>query len=257
MRNLYFIRKESIRRCFLPEAPGRGTVIQEDGMDANRTSVMEKAVYRAVEHLERNNMKAMYVPNAEAAAAAVQDLLEEECTIALGGSMTLQEAGVIDMVRQGRYNLIDRYEPGLTAEELHERFIKACSADVFLTGVNAVTEHGELYNVDCVCNRVAPMLFGPRKVIIVTGWQKIVPTLQDAVNRVKRIAGPANAKRLNRDAPCIETGLCVVPQFHEKHLMSIPVGACDAGVCCSMVVMGRQHVKNRVHVVIAGEMLGY
>ncbi|HLW21849.1 MAG TPA: lactate utilization protein [Sphaerochaetaceae bacterium] len=226
-------------------------------MDANRNRVREMSIARAMERLRKNNMDAAYLPSIQDVVPMLRSLLDEGCTIALGGSVTLAETGALKLVRSDIFHLIDRYEAGLTPQQLHLRMVETFSADVFLTSVNAITEHGELYCVDGRSNRVAPMLFGPKQVIVIAGWQKIVPTLRDAVDRVKRISAPANAMRLEKDTPCVKTGHCVAPYCDDRHLMSIPTGACDSGICSNMVVMGHQTVKDRVKVLIIGEETGY
>lgn len=226
-------------------------------MDANRNKVREMSIARTVERLRKNNMEAAYLPGAQDVVPMLRSMLDEQCTIALGGSMTLVETGALKLVRSEMYRLIDRYEQGLTHEQLRQRFVASFGADVFLTSVNAITEHGELYCVDGTSNRVAAMLYGPRKVIVIAGWQKIVPTLRDAVDRVKHIAAPANAIRLEKDTPCVKTGYCVAPFCDDRNLMSIPTGGCDHGICSNMVVMGRQPVKGRISVLIVGEEVGY
>lgn len=226
-------------------------------MDANRNRVREMSIARAMGRLRKNNMEAAYLPSAQDVVPMVRSLLEEGCSIALGGSATLAETGVLKLVRSSSYRLIDRYESGISAEELHRRFVQAFDADVFLSSVNAITEHGELYCVDGTSNRTAALLFGPRKVIIVAGWQKIVPNLRDAVNRVKRIAAPANAMRLEKDTPCVKSGYCIAAYCDEKNLMSIPTGCCDYGICSNMIVMGHQSRPGRITVLIVGEEVGY
>lgn len=226
-------------------------------MDANRSKVREMSIARTIERLRKNNMEAAYLPNAQDVVPMLRSMLEEQCSIALGGSMTLVETGALKLVRSDTYRLIDRYETGLGPEQLAQRLIDSFSADVFLTSVNAITEHGELYCVDGTSNRVAAMLYGPRKVIVIAGWQKIVPTLRDAVDRVKHIAGPANAMRLEKDTTCVKTGYCVAPFCDDRNLMSIPTGTCDHGICSNMVVMGRQRDKGRISILIVGEELGY
>lgn len=226
-------------------------------MDVHRNRVRELSIARTIERLRKNNMESAYLPTAQDVVPMVRSILEEGCSIALGGSMTLAEAGVLKLVRSEQYRLIDRYEQGLSTEQMHQRLVAGFSADVFLTSVNAITEHGELYCVDGTSNRVAPLLFGPKRVLVIAGWQKIVPSLQDAVNRVKRIAAPANAMRLEKDTPCVKTGHCIAPYCDERHLMSIPTGACDSGICSNMVVMGHQSRKGRITVLIVGEHLGY
>jgi hypothetical protein len=226
-------------------------------MDAHRNRVTELSIARTMERLQKNQMETAYLPESSDVVPMLRSLLEEESTIAVGGSMTLAETGVLKLLSSDQYHFINRYEKGLSSQQMHERLVAGFSADVFITSVNAITEHGELYCVDGSSTRVAPMLFGPKRVIIIAGYQKIVPTLADAVNRVKRIAAPANAMRLEKDTPCVKTGYCVAPYCDERHLMSIPVGTCDSGICSNMVVMGHQSRKGRIMVLIVGESLGY
>lgn len=226
-------------------------------MDANSNKIKEMAIARTIEKLRKNNMEAVFLPTAQDVVPMLRTMLEEGESIALGGSVTLAESGVVKLVRSGPYRLIDRYEANLTPAQIHQRFVESFSADVLLSSVNAITEHGELYCVDGTSNRVAALLFGPKRVIIVAGWQKIVPNLRDAVERVKNIAGPANAMRLGRDTPCVRTGRCVAPICDERNLMAIPTGTCDTGICSNMVVLGRQSKPGRTTVLIVGEELGY
>ena len=226
-------------------------------MDANRSKGREISIARTIERLRKNNMEAVVLPSAQDVVPMLRSLLEEQSTIALGGSVSLVESGALKLVRSDTYRLIDRYEPGLNSEQMRQRFIASFNADVLITSVNAITEHGELYCVDGTSNRVAAMLYGPRRVIVIAGWQKIVPTLRDAVDRVKHIAAPANAMRLEKDTPCVKTGYCIAPFCDDRNLMSIPPGACDHGICSNMVVMGRQSMKGRFSVLIVGEELGY
>jgi hypothetical protein len=101
-----------------------------------------------MEKLRKNFMEAAYLPTAQDVVPMLRSLLEDGQSIALGGSMSLAETGALALVRSGPYRLIDRYEQGLSPEALHERLVQGFSADVFLTGVNAITEHGELYNIE-------------------------------------------------------------------------------------------------------------
>lgn len=226
-------------------------------MDIYTDRVKELQIARTIENLKKNNMDAAFLPKAQDVLPMLRYLLEEECTIALGGSSTLVETGALKFVKSGPYNLIDRYEANLSEQQIRERFIAAFNADIFLTSVNAITEGGELYCVDGTSNRVAPILFGPKKVIVIAGWQKIVPTLKDAVNRVKQIAAPANAMRLEKETSCTKTGYCVAPFSDDDNLMAIETGLCDNGICCNFVVYGRQRDKNRISVYIVGDQLGY
>ena len=138
-----------------------------------------------------------------------------------------------------------------TPEEREKLYREVFSSDVFLTGTNAVTEHGELYNVDGNGNRVAAMLFGPKKVLVFAGCNKIVRDIDDAAKRVKSCATPANAMRLNLDTPCTH-GACPGTD-----------GELCAGcrsenrICAMYTVLARQRVKGRIHVILIGEEVGY
>lgn len=226
-------------------------------MDKHKNKVLEMSIARTMGNLRKNRIDVDFLPSKSDVVPMIRSIIDEGSTIALGGSSSLSECNVIQFVRSGPYNLIDRYEQDLTEEAKHQRFIEAFTSDVFITGVNAITEHGELYCIDGTSNRISAMLFGPKKVIIVAGYQKIVPTLRDAVHRVKHIAAPANAIRLGIDAPCVTNGYCVDQFFDEEHLMSITPGACDYGICSNMVVFGRQPVKGRVSLLLVGEEIGY
>lgn len=209
-------------------------------------------ILRVMDRLEQNNMSVSYVETKDQVAAAVEALLQPGDTIGLGGSVTLQECGVLELVRRPDYRLIDRYQPGLTPEQMRERFVQALSADVFLCSSNAVTEQGELYNVDGTANRVAAMTYGPRKVILVVGINKIVPDMSAAVERVRTIAAPLNARRLNRDTYCAVNGKCVA--------CGKPMGdGCTSPqrICRDFVVSTTQAQKGRIHVILVGESVGY
>lgn len=213
-------------------------------MDQHLHFVQQKRIERTIANLERNNMHGYFVPNAAAALETVKGLLKEGDTVAVGSSMTLFEVGVIDLLRQGNYHFIDRHRPGLTKEQLREDSLKTFSADVFFTSSNAITEEGELYNVDGKGTRVAPMLYGPEKVIVVAGVNKIVRDLPEAIERNKEWAAPTNARRLNRKTPCVEMGVCIDCKSPER-------------ICNEYTLIRRQIDGERIHVILVDEALGY
>ena len=155
--------------------------------------------------------------------------------------MTLSECGVLEHLKSDRYNYLDRYAAGADVQKI---FRQAFFCDTYITSTNAVTEAGELYNIDGNGNRVAAMLFGPKSVIVVAGYNKIVANLEEARTRLRQIAAPANAVRLNMATPCKVLGSC-------KDCHS------DGRICCDYVVMSQQRVANRVKVILVGEQLGY
>ncbi len=213
-------------------------------MDKHLKQIVEKQVERTIEALEKNKMAAVYVESKDKVIDAVKAFMQEGETVGVGGSMTLFETGIIDYLRSGRYNFLDRYAPGLTNDEMQEIYRKSFLADTYITSTNAITEDGELYCVDGNGNRVAAMIYGPKSVIVVAGINKIVKDYEAAVDRVRRIASPANATRLSCKTPCVKMGIC-------QDCRS------DMRICCSYTVFRQQRFKNRIKCIIVGEELGY
>lgn len=164
---------------------------------------------RAVEALERNGLTAVYCETGEQARDYIIREAAEARTVGFGGSLSvagLEVAGVLG--EQGK-ELLNHSAPGLSKEERYEVMRRQLTCDLFLTGTNALTLDGCLVNIDATGNRVAAMFFGPRKVIVVAGHNKIVDGgVEEAMLRVKRRASPPNAKRLNFNTPCAVTGFC-------------------------------------------------
>ncbi len=160
-----------------------------------------------VDTLRTYHYDAHYAENLEEARTLTLSMIPAGASVALGGSETLSAMNILETLRSDTYRLFDRYQ-NLPHEEIVEIMRQSLLADVLLTGTNAITRNGELVNLDCSGNRVAGMIFGPKKVIIVAGANKVVDTLDDAMKRVKQIA-PLNAKRIQHKTPCAETGRCV------------------------------------------------
>jgi L-lactate utilization protein LutB len=217
--------------------------------------VTRNRLNRTKEALEANNFEVYIAADRAAAREQVKALLAEGCTIGVGGSETLNECGILPIVREERYSFIDRYEKGISPEEVRKRHIMALGADVYITGTNAITERGELYNVDGNGNRVAAIAFGPKSVIVIAGANKIVKTLDDAVKRVKMYAAPANTKRLGLPSYCQSFGEC----------KALADGRCEmsagchgqARICCDYLVSAYQRQKGRIKVILTEESLGF
>ena len=211
-------------------------------------------IQSVMEKLQENNMKPYYCGNSKDAVELVKTLLEKGSTVATGGSMTLRETGVEDLLRSGDYNFIDRAK-ATTAEETEEVFLSAFRADTYLMSTNALTEDGVLYNVDGNSNRVAALLYGPKSVIIVCGYNKIVDSLDEAVYRMKTIAAPLNTKRLATGSYCEHAGECMSLSKEDPSLCD---GCQGSGrICCNFVVSAQQRKKDRIKVIIVGEELGF
>lgn len=213
-------------------------------MDQNLQLVTAKRVEKTIENLEKNNMRGYFVEDEQEALEKIKELMNKGEVVAVGGSMTLLEIGAIDLIRNGDYEFLDRYAQDLDNEGRHEVFRKSFFADSYLVSSNAITEQGELYNVDGNGNRVAAMLYGPKKVIVVVGINKLTVDLEEAIKRVKSIASPANNVRLEKTNPCVKTGHCSDCTSPNR-------------ICNEYTVIKRQGVADRIHVIIVNKELGY
>ena len=213
-------------------------------MDNNLKWVNEQKVLRTIESLNKNNMNGYLVNTNEELIEKIEELVREGATVSCGGSVSLFETGVMDHLRSGRYKFLDRYEEGLSKEEITNIFKESFFADAYFASSNAVTEDGKLYNVDGNGNRVAAMLFGPEKVILIVGVNKIVKSIDEAVKRNREISAPANAKRLNKLTPCTKVGYCVDCKGSDK-------------ICREFTVISSQGDKDRIHVIFMNKEIGY
>lgn len=215
-----------------------------NNMDDNKKKLIEIKLRNTAKALEKNNFAAYCASTKQEAIDILKSFLKKGESVGVGGSATLNELKVIDYLRSGEFVFYDRYAPQLSREETVEIMRHSLLADVFITSTNAVTENGELYNIDGNANRVAAMLFGPKSVIVVAGYNKIVKDIKEAEQRVKTIAAPANCIRLNKDTPCTVTGICMDCKSENR-------------ICADKVVMARQTVKGRVKIILVAEELGY
>lgn len=213
-------------------------------MDSNLKWILDTKVKRTMENLEKNNMEAYYVEEFPALIEKIEELINPGDTVSVGGSMTLFETGIIDYLRCGKYEFLDRYKPGLKPEEIKEIFRKSFFANNYFTSTNALTEAGELYNVDGNGNRVAAMLYGPDKVIVIAGINKIVKNIEEAIERNEKKVAPANCRRLNRNTPCVKTGFCTDCSSPDR-------------ICNEYTVIKRQGAKGRIKIIIVAKELGY
>lgn len=213
-------------------------------MDNYLNDVLKQKIERTIKGLEKNNMKGYFVETIDELHELLEDLLVKDSTIGLGGSMTLFETKTIDFIRERNYELLDRYADGLNAEDIKRIYRESFFADTYLMSTNAITEAGELYNVDGRGNRVAALIYGPDQVIVIAGVNKIVRDLDEAISRNESTAAPANTKRLNLNNPCKEVGYCVDCNA-------------DTRICNNYTFIKRSLVKDRIHVILLNENYGY
>jgi hypothetical protein len=164
------------------------------------------------EHLVRQcalrNITLEVIPNARMAKERVMALIADGQTVSTGGSTTLHQWGIIDALRQRNITFFDRFVPGLAGADLLAVFRQALTADVYVSGINAITHDGDLMVIDKVGNRAAALMFGPKKVIVVAGKNKLVTDTVAGRERIKTVACPQNARRLGLSTPCAVTGQC-------------------------------------------------
>jgi len=205
-----------------------------------------------IKNLEKNNIKTYFVESKKDVVPLIEKMLNEGATVAVGGSVTLSETGVLEHLRCGRYTFFDRYEEGLLPDGIKEVFRKSFGVDAYFCSTNAITEQGELYNVDRTGNRVGAISYGPENVIIVAGVNKIVKNLDEAVKRVKTISAPKNCLRLNCDTFCAKKGFCA-------DVESGMGKGCDSKerICTHYLVTSKQINTDRIKVILVNEELGY
>lgn len=210
-------------------------------MDQHSSAMIGMKIEKTVEHLKRNNMDAHYVGTCQQAVELIKELCPEGQTVSCGGSMTLQEAGIIDLLKSGRYHFLDRSAPDANLDEVYHA---ALNCDTYFMSSNAITEAGELYNVDGNGNRIAALIYGPKSVIVVAGYNKLVRDANAAARRVSELSAPANSHRLNRDTPCQKTGICCDCKVDDR-------------ICCHFLLSKFQRQAGRIKVILVGEPLGY
>ncbi|MEG1004477.1 MAG: lactate utilization protein [Clostridium sp.] len=204
----------------------------------------ETKIERTIDALEKNNMNGFYAKTREDLINKITELVDEGSMVTCGGSETLFKTGVIDHLRSGRYDFLDRYKQGITQEEVTNIFKQAFLSDAYFVSSNAITEDGFIYNVDGNGNRAAAILYGPEKVIIICGANKIVKDLDEAIKRNRALAAPMNAKRLNKKTPCTKVGYCMDCKSPER-------------ICNEYTLIKRQRSKDRIHVIFLNENLGF
>lgn len=200
---------------------------------------------KVIERLRSNNIQGYLAKDREEACKLALGLIPAGATVAMGNSLTLRETGIFAALTGGGYNLINQFEPGIPPEENIRRRKQGLLADVYLTSSNALTADGELVNIDGKGNRVAAMMFGPDRVIVVVGKNKLVRDLAEGWDKVKHETAPALAKRLGRSTPCAASGACSECASPQR-------------MCRCYTVIGSQMPadRDRMHVIIVDEDLG-
>ena len=206
---------------------------------------MDEKIKRTAEALKKNRMQVILaLDRNEALEKALSFIRDDSAVIGVGGSVTLNEIGLMERLGRGKFNFINQYEAGIPREENMRRRLASQHSDILFTSTNAVTETGWLVNVDGLGNRVSAIAFGPKKVVVVAGKNKICRTLEEALRRIETIAAPRNVKRLGIENPCAEGGVCVDCESETR-------------ICCATLIVKWQQDPQRLHVILVDEELGY
>ena len=164
---------------------------------------------RTKEALEKNQFKVLVASSKRDAVDKVLGLIPVDAKVGVGGSMTIRELGLIDILTRRGNSVVHHWLPDMPVSDWLPFMMEEHNSDVFLCSSNAITEDGKLVNIDSTDNRVASMIFGPKRVIVVAGKNKIVKDVDEGLKRLKSVAGPLNAKRHNiKELPCVATGVC-------------------------------------------------
>ena len=209
----------------------------------NRQKAFAKACDGIIANLKKRNMEGYFYEDSASCVRAILDLIPDGSSISWGGSASVQESGMMDALKNGNYELIDR-SLAKTPEEQREIYGRTVMSDYYFMSTNAITYEGELVNIDGNGNRVACLIHGPRHVIIIAGMNKITTTLEGAFERARTMACPPNAVRLDKKTPCAATGKC---------------GDCLSPDCfCNQIVVTRRSGHTgRIKVFLVAEDLGF
>lgn len=212
-------------------------------MDSVNLSLKKQGI-KAVEALLKNRFDAKFYEDATEVLDELLSMIPQDATVGIAGSWTLQQLGIVEILETNGNKIFCHNKSGLTSEEILEMRRKQLTCDVFLTSTNAITADGRLVNTDATGNRVAAMTFGPKKVIIVAGANKIVKDINEAEKRIQTAAAPLNNKRLNKPNPCASIGHCMDCQGPTR-------------LCNVTSVIHKCPPATNISVLIVGEELGY
>lgn len=203
----------------------------------------EKRGQILVKNLKSRHFDAFYCPDAASALEKALELIPEGASVGWGGALSAQQIGLIDAVKKGNYAAIDR-DAAKTPEERNTLLKRCLTADVFLSGANALSLDGEMVNIDGTGNRVAAIVYGPETVLVIAGMNKVCDTLDDAVTRARTVAAPMNKQRFPFKTPCEVTGACA---------------DCKSEDCiCNQILITRNcRPAGRIKFILVGEELGF
>ena len=200
----------------------------------------ELLAQKVIKGLGSRNMTGYYAASAEEAKKIALDLIPEGSSISMGGGMSVHETGLVEALKEGNYNFIDRD----AAEDKRAAMLAAYDADFFLSSCNAMTEDGILVNIDGNSNRVSAIAQGPKKVLFIVGMNKVCDDVDGAMKRARNVAAPINAQRFGLNTPCAKTGSCMNCKSPDT-------------ICCQFLITRFSRHADRIHVILVNDSLGF
>ena len=195
---------------------------------------------KTIKGLESRNMSGYYAMTKKDALAQALALIPEGSSVSMGGAMSAHEIGLVEALKDGNYNFIDRDQ----YTDKRAAMLAAYDADVFLASANAITDDGIMVNIDGNSNRVSAIAQGPKKVIFIVGMNKVCPDLDSAMKRARNVAAPTNAQRFGLSTPCAKTGACMDCKSPDT-------------ICCQFLITRFSRHKDRIHVILVNRNLGF
>ena len=206
-------------------------------MITKRNSLLAQKVIKG---LESRNMSGYYAENKEEALRIALELIPKGSSVTMGGCMSAKEIGLVDALKSGEYNFIDRD----AYEDKRAAMLLAYDADVFLSSVNAMTDDGVLVNIDGNSNRVSAIAQGPKKVVFIVGMNKVCDDVDSAMKRARSVAAPINAQRFGLSTPCAKLGACMNCKSPDT-------------ICCQFLFTRFSRHAGRIHVILVNDNLGF
>lgn len=200
----------------------------------------EKLAQKVIKGLESRNMTGYYASSAEEAKKIALELIPEGASVTMGGGMSVHEIGLVDALKNGNYNFIDRD----AAQDKRAAMLAAYDADFFLSSCNAITEDGIMINIDGNSNRVSAICQGPKKVLFIVGMNKVCSDVDGAMKRARNVAAPINAQRFGLNTPCSKTGSCFDCKSPDT-------------ICCQFLMTRFSRHEGRIHVILVNDSLGF
>lgn len=212
--------------------------------DLFRNWLGENLARNCVANLKKHGFDAHFFQNSQESKSAILNMISGYESFGFGGSSTTRGLGLVEELKSKGKIVYDHWQQGLSREEDLEFRLKQGRCDCFFCSANAIAASGEIVNVDGVGNRNNAMTFGPKKVVIIAGINKIRPDLHSALNRIKEIAAPLRARSLNMKTPCAETGVCADCNSSQR-------------ICRITTILHRKPMLTDISVVLINETLGF